>query len=148
MTHLKAGFPAPGFQLADQNGNQRSLADFRGKNLVLFFYPHDDDPTAVGEARAFAQQLQQFRQARAEVVGVCVDDAAKHQTLAQKNQIKYPLLSDPQRKAINAYGVSRGDAAGPEAFLIDPEGKIVRTYTNTTAKQVPQILNDVRHMKK
>ena len=147
MTHLKAGFPAPGFQLTDQNGNQRNLAEYRGKNLVLFFYPHDDDPAAASEARAFAQQLQQFRQTKAEVVGVSVDDAGKHQTLAQKNQIKYPLLSDPARKAIKAYGVMRGDAAASEAFLIDKDGKIVKTYQNTSAKHVNEILHDCRHVK-
>jgi thioredoxin-dependent peroxiredoxin len=147
MTHLKTGFPAPGFQLKDQDGKTRNNSEYLGKNLVLFFYPHDDDPAAMQEARAFAQQLKQFRQHKAEVVGICVDDPETHQGFAQKNKIAYPLLSDPQCKAIKAYGVMRGDAAAREAFLIDKEGKIVKAYKDTTAKQVQQILADARHLK-
>lgn len=146
MTHLKSGFRAPRFQLPDQDGNLHTDAEFRGKNLVLFFYPHDDDPAAAEEARAFARRLDRFHRSKAEVVGISVDDPERHQDFAQRNGIGFALLSDPQKKAIKAYGVLRGDAAAPEAFLIR-DGRIVQTYPQASAKEVQHILNDVRHLK-
>ncbi len=102
---LTPGTPAPDFTLPDQNGNPVRLSDFRGKTVVLYFYPKDNTPGCTRQACAFAAAYEAFRSRNAVVIGVSKDSAASHQRFAAKYDLPFVLLSDPERQAIEAYGV-------------------------------------------
>ena len=102
---LTPGTPAPDFTLPDQNGNPVRLSDFRGKTVVLYFYPKDNAPGCTRQACAFAAAYEAFRSRNAVVIGVSKDSAASHQRFAAKYDLPFVLLSDPERQAIEAYGV-------------------------------------------
>ena len=102
---LTPGTPAPDFTLPDQSGNPVRLSDFRGKTVVLYFYRKDDTPGCTRQACAFAAAYEAFRSRNAVVIGVSKDSAASHQRFAAKYDLPFVLLSDPERQAIEAYGV-------------------------------------------
>lgn len=102
---LKTGTQAPDFTLQDQDGNEVSLSDFRGHKVVLYFYSKDNTAGCTRQACAFASNYDAFREMGAEVIGISKDSAASHQRFAQKHQLPFVLLADPERKAIEAYGV-------------------------------------------
>ena len=102
---LTPGTPAPDFTLPDQNGNPVRLSDFRGKTVVLYFYPKDNTPGCTRQACAFAAAYEAFRSRNAVVIGVSKDSTASHQRFAAKYDLPFVLLSDPERQAIEAYGV-------------------------------------------
>ena len=129
---LEPGSPAPAFTLPDQNGRPVSLSDYRGRRLILYFYPKDSSPGCTRQAQAFAAACQRFREAGIEVVGVSPDSVASHQRFAEKNALPFPLLSDPERLAIEAYGVwhEKKRAGKPvmgvvrSTYVIDAEGVV------------------------
>ncbi len=102
---LEVGTKAPAFTLPDQNEEPVSLSDFAGKKVVLYFYPRDNTPGCTRQACAFAAAYEAFEQAGVVVIGVSKDSAASHQKFAAKHQLPFLLLSDPERTAIQAYGV-------------------------------------------
>jgi peroxiredoxin Q/BCP len=102
---LEKGTRAPDFTLSDKDGNAVSLADFRGKKVVLYFYPKDDTPGCTRQARAFADAYAEFRRRDVAIVGVSRDSEASHQRFADKYDLPFLLLSDPDLTAIQAYGV-------------------------------------------
>ena len=102
---LEAGTKAPDFTLPDKDGRPVSLSDFRGKRVVLYFYPRDDTPGCTRQACAFAAAYDAFRELDAVVIGVSRDSAASHRKFAEKHGLPFVLLSDPERRAIEAYGV-------------------------------------------
>ena len=102
---LEIGMKAPEFALKDQNGNTVSLSDFQGKKVVLYFYPKDNTPGCTRQACAFAAAYEGFRSRDVAVIGVSKDSAASHQKFAQKYDLPFILLSDPELQAIQAYGV-------------------------------------------
>lgn len=102
---LEVGTRAPEFTLSDKDGNNVSLSDFRGKKVVLYFYPKDNTPGCTRQACAFAGAYSQFEALGAVVIGVSRDSQASHQRFAEKNNLPFILLSDPERQAIEAYGV-------------------------------------------
>ena len=102
---LEAGANAPGFTLPDGSGKPVSLADFAGKKVVLYFYPRDNTPGCTRQACAFAAAYEAFKALDAVVIGVSKDSAASHQKFAQKHELPFILLSDPELAAIQAYGV-------------------------------------------
>ena len=102
---LTPGTPAPDFTLPDQSGNPVRLSDFRGKTVVLYFYPKDNTPGCTRQACAFAAAYEAFRSRNAVVIGVSKDSTASHQRFAAKYDLPCVLLSDPERQAIEAYGV-------------------------------------------
>lgn len=102
---LTPGTPAPDFTLPDQSGNPVRLSDFRGKTVVLYFYPKDNTPGCTRQACAFAAAYEAFRSRKAVVIGVSKDSTASHQRFAAKYDLPFVLLSDPERQAIEAYGV-------------------------------------------
>ena len=129
---LQAGMQAPDFALPDQDGNLVRLSDFLGKPVVLYFYPKDSTPGCTRQACAYAESYPQFTKEQAVVIGISKDSVASHQKFAQKQQLPFLLLSDPQRTAIEAYGVwqekklygkvSMGVVRS--SFLIGRDGKI------------------------
>ena len=102
---LETGTQAPEFTLPDKDGNEKSLSDFRGKKVVLYFYSKDNTSGCTRQAQAFATLYDEFKEVGAEVIGISKDSAASHARFAEKNSLPFVLLADPERKAIEAYGV-------------------------------------------
>ena len=102
---LEIGMKAPDFTLSDKDGNAVSLSDFLGKKVVLYFYPKDNTPGCSRQACAFAAAYEIFRARNVAVIGISKDSVASHQKFAQKYNLPFVLLSDPERQAIEAYGV-------------------------------------------
>ena len=102
---LEVGMKAPAFTLPDKDGNPVSLADFAGKTVALYFYPRDNTPGCTRQACAFAGAYEDFKKIDAVVIGVSKDSQASHQRFAEKYDLPFVLLSDPELTAIQAYGV-------------------------------------------
>lgn len=102
---LEVGMKAPAFTLPDKDGNPVSLADFAGKTVALYFYPRDNTPGCTRQACAFAGAYEGFKKIDAVVIGVSKDSQASHQRFAEKYDLPFVLLSDPELTAIQAYGV-------------------------------------------
>ena len=102
---LETGMKAPDFSLLDKNGNMVSLSDFLGKKVVLYFYPKDNTPGCTRQACAFAASYEQFKTQDIVVIGISKDSADSHLKFAQKYDLPFILLSDPELQAIQAYGV-------------------------------------------
>lgn len=134
---LEVGTKAPDFTLPDKEGKLVSLSDFAGKRMVLYFYPRDNTPGCTRQACAFAQNYEGFCNQDVVVIGISKDSVASHQKFAQKYDLPFILLSDPELKAIQAYGVwqekklygkvSMGVVRS--TYIIDPEGKIEKVMT-------------------
>ncbi len=133
---LEVGQIAPDFSLQDQEGGVRSLADARGRWVVVFFYPRDDTPGCTKEACAFRDDLPRFQGLNALVWGVSADDAQAHQKFARKFDLNFPLLVDPDKSMLEAYGAwVEKSMVGKTymgvqriTYLIDPEGKVARAW--------------------
>lgn len=129
---LQIGTQAPDFTLFDKDGKSVSLSDFLGKRVVLYFYPRDNTPGCTRQACAFAGAYKEFEARDVVVIGISRDSGASHQKFAEKYDLPFILLSDPDRVAIEVYGawqekkncgkVSMGVVR--TTFLIDTEGKI------------------------
>ena len=102
---LEAGTKAPDFTLMDKDGNTIRLSDFLGKKVVLYFYPKDNTPGCTRQACAFAASYEQFKTQNIVVIGISKDSAASHLKFAQKYDLPFILLSDPELQAIQAYDV-------------------------------------------
>lgn len=102
---LEAGNKAPAFTLTDKDGREVSLSDYKGKKVVLYFYPKDNTPGCTRQACAFAAAYNDFKKLDVVVIGVSKDSVASHVKFAQKHSLPFVLLSDPERKAIEPYGV-------------------------------------------
>ena len=129
---LKIGDMAPEFTLSDKDGNPVSLSDFRGRRVVLYFYPKDNTPGCTRQACAFAGAYAGFLEKGVEVIGISRDSVASHASFAKKHALPFVLLSDPERTAIEAYGVWQEKKLYGKlsfgvmrtTFLIDAEGRI------------------------
>ncbi len=102
---LEVGAKAPEFTLPDKDGNAVSLADFRGKKVVLYFYPKDNTPGCTRQACAFALHYGEFQRRGVEVIGISKDSVESHRRFAEKQGLNFILLADPERVAIQPYGV-------------------------------------------
>ena len=102
---LTVGQKAPDFTLSDKDGKSVSLSDFLGKKVVVYFYPRDNTPGCTRQACAFASAYDQFKTKNVEVIGISKDSVASHVKFAEKHGLPFILLSDPDRAAIEAYGV-------------------------------------------
>ena len=150
---LQPGDPAPPFCLAADDGRELALEDFRGRTLVLYFYPKDDTPGCTTEAQEFRDAVGELAAAGATVVGVSPDDVASHRAFKAKHALPFPLLSDPDHAVAAAYG-----AWGPKTlygrayegvirstFVVGPDGRLVRAYRNVRpAGHCARVLADLR----
>jgi peroxiredoxin Q/BCP len=142
------GSQAPAFRLQDQNGVWRSLDDYAGKWLVVYFYPKDGTPGCTKQVCAFRDDIAKVRAAGAEVVGVSLDDITSHKAFAAEHKVPFPLLADSDKAMATAYGVL-GSRLGMtyarrDTFLIDPQGRIAKHYRDVDPVQnVAQVLQDL-----
>ena len=102
---LKEGMKAPDFSLCDKNGKEIKLSEYLGKRVILYFYPKDSTPGCTRQACAFATAYEDFKGLNTTVIGISKDSVASHEKFASKYNLPFILLSDPERKAIEAYGV-------------------------------------------
>ena len=129
---LEIGMKAPEFTLSDKDGNAVSLSDFLGKKVVLYFYPKDNTPGCTRQACAFAAAYEGFKAKDVVVIGISKDSAASHLKFAQKYDLPFILLSDPELQAIQAYGVWQEKKLYGKVsmgvvrttFIIDEQGKL------------------------
>jgi thioredoxin-dependent peroxiredoxin len=126
---IEVGQPAPNFTLPDQTGAPVTLSEFRGRWVVLYFYPKDDTPGCTKEACSFRDNLVALQQLNATVLGVSVDSVASHQEFAEKFELNFPLLADPDYAICRLYGTLTSylgfTVASRSTVIIDPAG-IVR----------------------
>jgi len=150
---LQQGDLAPDFCLPDESGEKRCLRDFRGKWVVLYFYPKDMTPGCTREAEDFRDHLQAFEQLGAVVLGVSVDPPESHRKFKEKHNLPFHLLSDTEKQVVRAYGVWQEKkrfgrtyfGTVRTTFLIDPEGKIAKVYPNVQVKgHVSRVLEDLK----
>lgn len=129
---LEINMLAPAFTLPDKDEKMVSLSDFLGKKVVLYFYPRDNTPGCTRQANAFADTYKEFEKQGVVVIGISKDSIASHKKFADKYNLPFVLLSDPERQAIEAYGVWQeknlygkiGMGVVRSTFIIDETGKI------------------------
>ena len=126
----KTGVPAPAFSGADQNGTVHRLSDYRGKWLVLYFFPKADTPGCTTEACSFRDSLLKLKALGARVVGVSMDDRSDQKHFSRKYHLPFPLLADPTGTIARAYGAAGGflNLDHRYTFLINPSGILVKRY--------------------
>jgi len=140
---LKIGDMAPDFELQDQFNETHKLSDFRGKKLVLYFYPKDNTPGCTTEACSFRDNYQIFRQHGFEILGVSTDDSKSHAKFQEKYSLPFILLADTDHKVCDVYGVWQlKKTMGKEhygivrtTFILDENGKIIRIYEKVKPEQ-------------
>ena len=141
MARLETGDKAPAFTLKDQDGKTVKLSDFKGSKVVVYFYPKDDTPGCTKEACQFSENLTAFSKAGVTVLGISADSLEKHQAFREKYGLTLPLLSDPERKVMEAYGAygekmmygKKVVGVIRSTFIIDGKGKIERTWYSVKA---------------
>ncbi|MGI0100263.1 MAG: peroxiredoxin [Candidatus Micrarchaeaceae archaeon] len=130
---IKVGSKAPDFKLKAPDGRAYGLADFKGKDVVLYFYPKDDTPGCTIEAKGFNKSLEKLRKRGADVIGISKDSMESHKKFCDKYSLRFLLLSDPDSKVIKKYG-AYGDRGifGPgtlrKTYIIDAKGKIAKIF--------------------
>jgi thioredoxin-dependent peroxiredoxin len=140
-TRLEAGDKAPAFTLPDQDGTKVALKDLKGKPVVIYFYPADDTPGCTKEACQFNENLTTFNRSGVKVIGISPDGAIKHNRFREKYGLKFPLLSDPEHKTMEAYGAwgektmygKKTVGVIRSTFLLDDKGVITRAWYNVRA---------------
>jgi peroxiredoxin Q/BCP len=138
---LAVGTQAPEFTTTDQDGKTRSLSDFKGKKVILYFYPKDNTPGCTKEACGFRDHFSEFRQLGVEILGVSVDAEKAHRTFAQKYALPFTLLADTDKRLVEMYGVwgekrlygKKYMGTNRVTYLIDEAGKIAAVFPTVKA---------------
>ncbi|MGD1845615.1 MAG: thioredoxin-dependent thiol peroxidase [Salibacteraceae bacterium] len=151
MTHLKVGDEAPAINGVDQDGKTLSLEQYKGKKVILYFYPRDNTPTCTTEACNLRDNYEELTNLGYDVIGVSDDSAKKHTNFINKYELPFRLLADTEQKTLNAYGVwgpkkfMGRDLIGTHrtTFVIDEAGKIEQIIAKVKAKEhTKQILEN------
>lgn len=147
------GKSAPAFKLQDQNSKWHSLSQYKGKWVVLYFYPKDNSPGCTQEANQFKALYPQFLKSNAVVLGVSLDDVKSHQKFSEKLGLPFPILADNHHQLADQFGIVRNlgitKIAKRESFLIDPKGTIVYHYNSVnTQSHAVQVLADIQKFSK
>jgi len=151
MATLKEGDKAPNFTAKDQNGNPISLADFKGKTVILYFYPKDDTPGCTAEACDFRDNYQSLVGKGFEVIGVSTDDEKSHKKFETKYSLPFPLIADESKEIVEAYGVwGEKNMYGKvymgtmrTTFIIDANGVIKKIINKVDTKASSQQVLDI-----
>lgn len=153
MSTIKEGQLAPDFTLPDGNGKMHNLSDYKGKWVLLYFYPKDDTPGCTKEACGIRDDFFGFEKLNAAVLGVSADSPESHKKFALKYKLPFVLLSDEKKEIIKKYGVlGEKKIMGRKfigikrtSFLINPKGKILKVYKNVDPKiHSKEVLNDLK----
>ncbi len=147
---LEVGTKAPDFQLMNQEGKEVTLSEYRGKKVILYFYPRDNTPGCTTQACGFAELYPQIQEKGAIVLGVSKDSVASHQKFKEKYQLPFTLISDPDLQAIQAYDVwKEKNMYGKKVmgvvrttYLIDEDGVIIKAFDKVKAANNPQQMLD------
>lgn len=152
MAKPKQGDKAPDFTAKDQNGKTVSLSDFKGKNVILYFYPKDDTPGCTAEACSFRDNYQSLLGKGFAVIGVSTDDEKSHKKFESKYSLPFPLIADPDKQIVESYGVwveknmygKKYMGTARTTFLIDTNGTIAKVIdkvdTQNSSQQVIDLL--------
>ena len=151
MATLKEGDKAPGFTAKDQNGKTVSLADFKGKTIILYFYPKDDTPGCTAEACDFRDNYQSLIGKGFEVIGVSTDDEKSHKKFESKFNLPFPLIADTEKEIVEAYGVwveknmygKKYMGTARTTFIINAEGVIQKIIEKVDTKAASQQVLDL-----
>ena len=148
---INSGQTAPNFNLQDQNGNWRTLDNYKGKWVVLFFYPKDQTPGCTTEACNFRDNIFEFQKLNAQILGVSLDDIESHQAFSEKYSLPYPILADANKECATEYGVlgkfMMMTIAKRQSFVINPEGKIVKHYKKVDPDtHTEQVIGDLKKL--
>jgi len=151
MAIPKEGEKAPDFTAKDQNGNTVSLSDFKGKNVILYFYPQDNTPTCTNEACNFRDNYQSLLSKGFSVIGVSPDTEKSHKKFETKFNLPFPLIADPDRKIVEQYGLWAEKTTFGRTymgvlrttFVIDPKGKILKVIDKVESKNASQQVLDL-----
>ncbi len=136
MNLLEVGAKAPPFETIDQDGNRVSLKDYRGKKVILYFYPKDDTPGCTREACAFRDDFAKFKKLKVEILGVSTDSEKSHKSFAQKYDLPFRLLVDTEKQIVQSYGVwgektlygRKFMGTNRVTYLIDERGRIAAVF--------------------
>ena len=148
---LEIGTKAPDFRLLDQNGEEHTLENYKGKKVILYFYPKDNTPGCTKQACGFTLLYPQFTEKGAVVLGVSKDTVASHKKFEEKQELSITLLADPELEAIKAYDVwQEKNMYGKKTmgvvrttYLIDEEGIITKAFSKVKAADNPQQMLDL-----
>jgi peroxiredoxin Q/BCP len=147
---LETGIKAPEFTLQNQDGKEVSLTDYRGKKVILYFYPKDDTPGCTSQACGFTQLYPDFKEKGAEIIGVSKDTVKSHKKFADKYNLTFTLLADTETKVVEAYDVWKEKSMYGKkymgivrtTYLIDEEGMIIKAYDQVNAAKNPEEMLD------
>jgi peroxiredoxin Q/BCP len=152
MAKLEAGATAPAFTLPDQDGKPVKLSDFKGQRVIVYFYPADDTPGCTKEACQFNDNLKTFEKAGVAVLGISPDKAEKHVKFRSKYKLKFPLLTDADKKVMEKYGAwgektmygKKTVGTIRSTFLVGPNGKVQRAWYHVKADgHAAKVLDEV-----
>ncbi|HEV7121404.1 MAG TPA: thioredoxin-dependent thiol peroxidase [Candidatus Paceibacterota bacterium] len=150
------GSVAPDFTLQDQDGKEHSLSHYKGKYVLVYFYPKDDTPGCTKEACSLGEYLPDFSKSDAVVLGISADSVASHRKFADKYGLKFTLLADPEKKAIRAYDVwgmkkfmgREYEGIFRDSFLVAPDGTIAKVYEGVKPEQhAAEVLADLEALR-
>lgn len=148
---LNAGDKAPDFKLNDHDGNQVQLSDFKGKKLVIYFYPKDQTPGCIKEACNFRDNIDAYKKNDIAVLGVSIDSEKSHQNFINKQDLNFPLLADVEKEMVNSYGVwgeksmygRKYMGTFRKTFLVNEKGLIDKIYDKVkVATHAEDVLKD------
>jgi peroxiredoxin Q/BCP len=146
------GAAAPEFRLQDQSGKWHQLKDYRGRWVVLYFYPKDDTPGCTTQACEFRDNIFAYRDLGAVILGISVDDVASHKAFSEKHGLPFPILADSGKETATAYGtltryLGIAELARRDTFIIDPKGNVAKHYEKVDPKGHSElVLADLRQL--
>lgn len=155
MSYLSVGTPAPDFNLPDQNGENHALSKYRGKTVLVYFYPKDDTPGCTKEACGIRDSFTDFEKLNVAVLGISADSVKKHAAFVKKFNLPFTLLADESKDMIKAYGAwGRKKFMGREydgilriSYLIDSRGNVAKVYPNVKPElHAAEVLSDIKSL--
>jgi len=152
---ISSGIPAPEFELLDDTNTTRHLSDYKGRPVILYFYPADDTPGCTKEACSFRDDYSAYKKVGVTILGVSPDSVKSHVKFKEKYQLPFPLLADEDHQVCTAYGVwglkkfmgREYEGVLRTTFLVDAQGKIARVFENVRpAEHSPEVLEALKNL--
>ena len=145
---LHTGLTAPEFTLHDQNGDVQKLSDYRGRWVLLYFYPKDNTPGCTTEACSFRDRFRDYFERGIQVIGVSPDTVDSHKLFAGQNNLNFPILADENKAVFKMYDALEGNKAKRVSYLISPAGRIEKIYSDVDPSvHAEEILNEFNSVK-